>query len=84
MYPIHQVVMWDNRSLSHKGLADDVSQRRVVHRVSIRGSAPVNHRGQAFSGTRVRAANAALFDFDEHLDRSKKPLSYSNGVKAAM
>ena len=26
----NQVVMWDNRSLQHKGLADDCSERRVV------------------------------------------------------
>lgn len=36
----HQVTMWDNRSLSHKGIADDVSERRIVHRVSLRGSRP--------------------------------------------
>jgi len=36
----YQVTMWDNRSLSHKGVADDVSERRIVHRVSLRGSRP--------------------------------------------
>jgi len=62
----NQVVMWDNRSLSHKGLADDVSELRIVQRVSIRGAAPVNHRGQAFSLTHTRkAAAASLFDWEE-------------------
>lgn len=37
----HQVTMWDNRSLSHKGIADDVSEKRVVHRVSVRGEQPM-------------------------------------------
>lgn len=36
----HQVTVWDNRRLSHKGVADDVSEKRVVHRVSIRGDQP--------------------------------------------
>lgn len=36
----YQVTMWDNRSLSHKGVADDVSERRIVHRVSLRGTRP--------------------------------------------
>lgn len=36
----HQVTIWDNRYLSHKGVADDVTERRVVQRVSIRGEAP--------------------------------------------
>jgi alpha-ketoglutarate-dependent taurine dioxygenase len=80
----NQVVMWDNRSLSHKGIADDVSERRVVHRVSIRGTAPVNHRGETFSSTKVPAGKAALFDFYDQLDQSRKPFSYSNGVQAAM
>jgi len=58
----NQVVMWDNRSLSHKGLADDVGEARIVQRVSIRGSSPVNHRGEAFSLTHRRAAaSAGLF-----------------------
>ncbi|KAL1529626.1 hypothetical protein AB1Y20_000568 [Prymnesium parvum] len=42
----HQVTMWDNRCLSHKGLADDVSERRVVHRVSIRGTSPAPFQAQ--------------------------------------
>jgi taurine dioxygenase len=78
----NQVVMWDNRSLSHKGIADDVSERRVVHRVSVRGTAPINHRGETFSRTHVPASNAALFDFEDQLSRT--PFSYSNGVHAAM
>ena len=54
--------MWDNRSLSHKGLSDDVSERRVVQRVSIRGAAPKNHLGQQFSLTnQVKSAEAGLF-----------------------
>jgi len=58
----NQVVMWDNRSLSHKGVADDCSERRVVQRVSIRGSSPMNHNGVQFSLThRIRSASAGLF-----------------------
>jgi len=57
----NQVIMWDNRLLSHKGLADDVSERRVMHRVSLRGSRPHNHRGQTFSQSHVRASRAGLF-----------------------
>lgn len=45
----NQVIMWDNRSLSHKGVADECSQRRVVQRVSIRGTSPMNCRGEQFS-----------------------------------
>lgn len=37
----HQVTMWDNRSLSHKGLADPSPDRRIVHRVSLRGTRPL-------------------------------------------
>jgi len=58
----NQVVMWDNRLLAHKGLADDVSQRRVMHRVSLRGSWPKNHRGVSFARDhKVTAAAAGLF-----------------------
>jgi len=57
----NQVTMWDNRSLSHKGVADDCSERRVVQRVSIRGGQPRNHRGVATSGRTTRAARAGLF-----------------------
>jgi len=61
----NQVVMWDNRSLSHKGLADDCSERRVVQRVSIRGGAPVNHLGQSFSLThRTVAEHAGIFEWE--------------------
>ena len=59
----NQVVMWDNRSLSHKGLSDDVSQRRVVQRISIRGTSPMNHLGVQYSLThKIRAAKAGLFE----------------------
>jgi taurine dioxygenase len=59
----NQIVMWDNRSLSHKGIADEVHERRVVQRVSIRGDAPRNHAGQQFSMThKVKAARAGLFE----------------------
>lgn len=62
----NQVVMWDNRSLGHKGIADEVSERRIVQRVSIRGSSPMNHRGEQFSLThKVTAAEAGLFDWRE-------------------
>jgi taurine dioxygenase len=58
----NQVVMWDNRSLSHKGLSDDVSERRIVQRVSIRGASPKNHAGLQFSLThKVASAEAGLF-----------------------
>jgi taurine dioxygenase len=59
----NQVVMWDNRSLSHKGVADEVCERRVVQRVSIRGTSPMNYNGTQFSLThKIRAANAGLFE----------------------
>ena len=59
----NQVVMWDNRSLSHKGIADEVHERRVVQRVSIRGTSPMNHKGIQYSLThKVVAAQAGLFD----------------------
>ena len=58
----NQVVMWDNRSLSHKGVADDVRERRVVQRVTVRGSAPMDHRGQVCPRTKKQAAEAGLFD----------------------
>jgi taurine dioxygenase len=45
----HQVTMWDNRSLTHKGIADDVSEKRVVQRVSIRGSSPVGVDGKSIA-----------------------------------
>mmetsp|Transcript_108361 Transcript_108361/g.258588 ORF Transcript_108361/g.258588 Transcript_108361/m.258588 type:complete len:410 (+) Transcript_108361:168-1397(+) len=58
----NQVTMWDNRSLSHKGVADDCSEKRVVQRVTIRGSSPLNHRGQQLSLTnQIKAAGAGLF-----------------------
>ena len=56
----NQVTMWDNRSLSHKGVADDCSEKRVVQRISIRGDQPKNHRGVAFSGKTVQAVQAGL------------------------
>jgi len=37
----HQMTMWDNRSLVHKGIADEVHERRVVQRVSVRGGKPL-------------------------------------------
>jgi len=59
----NQVTMWDNRSLSHKGLSDDVSELRIVQRVSIRGTSPRNHKGESFSLThKTKAAAAGLFD----------------------
>lgn len=58
----NQVTMWDNRSLSHKGVADDCSERRVVQRVSIRGGQPKNVHGVAMSGRTMCAATAGLFD----------------------
>lgn len=59
----NQVVMWDNRSLSHKGVADECSERRVVQRVTVRGSSPMNHRGEQWSLThKVKAAEAGLFE----------------------
>lgn len=64
----NQVVMWDNRSLSHKGLADELCERRVVHRITLRGRSPVNHRGESFSLTHTSApAQGGLFEavFDD-------------------
>jgi len=57
----NQVTMWDNRSLSHKGVADDCSERRVVQRVSIRGEQPKNHHGVATSDRTSAPAAAGLF-----------------------
>jgi len=58
----NQVVMWDNRLLSHKGIADDVAQRRVMHRVSLRGSRPYNHNKVSFSQDhKAKPAAAGLF-----------------------
>ena len=34
-YEENQITMWDNRQLVHKGLANDASRRRVIHRVSV-------------------------------------------------
>ena len=43
-----------------------VRQPRVVQRVSIRGTAPVNYRGQSFSEkVKVQAAPPSLFDWAE-------------------
>ena len=59
----NQVVMWDNRSLSHKGLADELTERRAVHRVTVRGVSPQNHRGESFSLThKTKAAQGGLFE----------------------
>ena len=58
----NQVTMWDNRTTSHKGVADDCSEKRVVQRVTIRGGSPLNHRGQQLSLTnQIKAAGAGLF-----------------------
>ena len=55
--------MWDNRSLSHKGLADELKERRAVHRVTVRGHSPFNHRGQSFSLThKTKEAKGGLFE----------------------
>ena len=49
--------------LALQGIADEVHERRVVQRVSIRGDAPRNHAGQQFSMShQVRAAGAGLFE----------------------
>lgn len=59
----NQVTMWDNRSLSHKGIADEVFARRVVQRVTVRGTSPMDHRGQQYSISCKRpAARAGLFE----------------------
>jgi len=61
----NHVVMWDNRSLTHKGIADEVDEPRIVQRVSIRGTAPINHLGQSFSLTHsVQASRPSLFDWE--------------------
>ena len=44
-----QVTMWDNRMLSHRGIADDCSEKRVVQRVSIRGHTPFDIEGKSYA-----------------------------------
>jgi taurine dioxygenase len=39
-YEPHQVAMWDNRQLIHRGLANDNSARRVIQRASVAMAAP--------------------------------------------
>ena len=34
-YEPHQLAMWDNRSLIHRGLQDDTSAKRVIQRASV-------------------------------------------------
>ena len=45
------MTMWDNRMLSHKGIADETLEKRVVQRVTVRGASPMNHAGEQFSET---------------------------------
>ena len=39
-YEKHQLAMWDNRSLIHRGLQDDTSAKRVIQRASVSMAAP--------------------------------------------
>ena len=39
-YEPHQLAMWDNRSLIHRGLQDDTSAKRVIQRASVSMAAP--------------------------------------------
>ena len=39
-YEPHQLAMWDNRSLIHRGLQDDASAKRVIQRASVSMAAP--------------------------------------------
>ena len=59
----NQITMWDNRTLVHKVLADDTSTCRKIHRCTVRGTAPVNHKGKSFSLTHTEpAAKGGLFE----------------------
>jgi len=40
------VAIWDNRATQHRAIADYDSQRRVMHRVILRGDTPVSIGGQ--------------------------------------
>mmetsp|Transcript_29628 Transcript_29628/g.38738 ORF Transcript_29628/g.38738 Transcript_29628/m.38738 type:complete len:401 (-) Transcript_29628:243-1445(-) len=45
----HQVTMWDNRQLIHRGLVNDASSRRIIQRVSVStGSRPTAVNGELF------------------------------------
>lgn len=49
------VAIWDNRATQHRAIADYDGQRRVMHRVLLRGEAPVSVDGQSSRG--IGAAN---------------------------
>ena len=58
-----------------QGLADELCERRVVHRITLRGRSPVNHRGESFSLTHTTApSQGGLFEavFDDSDSRSTK------------
>ena len=49
------VAIWDNRATQHRAVADYDGQRRVLHRVILRGDVPVSVDGQRSRG--IGAAN---------------------------
>lgn len=49
------VVMWDNRSVQHRGVNDHGSARRYLHRVTLEGTAPQPARTRAGADTHVSA-----------------------------
>jgi len=55
----HQVTMWDNRQLIHRGLVNDASSRRIIQRVSVS------------TGARPQAANPDLYQPGDELERQE-------------
>ncbi|MBY0442709.1 MAG: TauD/TfdA family dioxygenase [Mycobacteriaceae bacterium] len=54
-WELGDVAIWDNRATQHRAIADYDGQRRVMHRVLLRGDIPVSVDGQRSRG--IGAAN---------------------------
>lgn len=57
-WPPGDVAIWDNRATQHRAVADYDGQRRVMHRVILRGDTPVSVDGQ--HSRDIGAANRRL------------------------
>ena len=55
-WQVGQIMMWDNRCCMHRRNAFAPSERRVMHRTQIRGTAPVTHGDARVSAAHPRAA----------------------------